>query len=95
MFIATPLAGVATAVRLVPFVYDKQKLRREQKKDVPAILTPLGYLAVLALSPRLLGLIVWRLMRVDGSYRDPSSGPLPEPARRLATTTTGRVAPAR
>jgi len=95
LFIATALAGVATALRLVPFDYDKQKLRREQKKDVPAILTTLGYLAVLALAPGLLGLIVWGLMRVDGSYRDPASGPLPERARRPATTTTGRVAPAR
>ena len=78
-----------------PFVYDKQNLQREQKKDVPAILTTLGYLAVVALALGLLGLIVWGLMRVDRSYRDPSSGPPSERARRPATTTTGRVAPAR
>jgi hypothetical protein len=64
-------------------------------EDVPAILTTLGYLAVLALALGLLGLIVWGLMRVDRSYRDPSSGPPPERTRRPATTTTGRVAPAR
>jgi hypothetical protein len=61
----------------------------------PQLLTALGYLAVLALAPALLGLLVWGLMRVDRGYRDPSSGPPPERARRPATTTTGRVAPAR
>jgi hypothetical protein len=50
---------------------------------------------VVALALGLLGLIVWGLMRVDRSYRDPSSGPPSERARRPATTTTGRVAPAR
>jgi hypothetical protein len=78
-----------------PFVNDKQNLQREQKKNVPAILTTLGYLAVMALALGLLGLIVWGLMRVDRSYRDPASGPPAERARRPATTTTGRVAPAR
>ncbi|MFL5856499.1 MAG: hypothetical protein ACJ77L_07105 [Solirubrobacteraceae bacterium] len=92
VFIATVLARVATAVRLVPFDYDKQNLQREQKRDVPRILTTLGCLAVLALAQALLGLVVWGLMRVDRSYRDPSSGPPPERARRPATTTPGRVA---
>ena len=95
VFIATVLAGVATAVRLVPFGYDKQNLQRERKRDVPRILTTLGWLAVLALAPALLGLIVWGLTRVDRSYRDRSSGPPPERAHRPTTTTTGRVAPAR
>ena len=81
--------------RTRPFVYDEQNLRREQKKDVPGILTTLGYLAVLALALGLLGIILWGLMRVDCSYLDPSSGPRPKRARRPATTTTGRVAPAR
>jgi hypothetical protein len=63
--------------------------------DVPAILTTLGYLAVVALALGLLGLIVWGLIRVDPCYRDPSSEPPAERARRPATTTTGRVAPAR
>jgi hypothetical protein len=61
----------------------------------PQLPTTLGYLAVLALVSALLGLIVWGLMRVARSYRDPSSGPPPERARRPVTTTTGRVAPAR
>jgi hypothetical protein len=78
-----------------PFVYDKQNLQREQKKDIPAILTTLGYLAVLALALGLLGLIVWGLIRVDRSYRDPLGGLPPERARQPAKTTTGRVAPAR
>jgi hypothetical protein len=102
-FIATKFASGAALDQVFiasrqftrPFVYDKQNLQREQKKDIPAILTTLGYLAVLALALGLLGLIVWGLIRVDRSYRDPFSGLPPERARQPAKTTTGRVAPAR
>jgi hypothetical protein len=92
---AIPAKGVPASAHFDrAFVYDKKNLQREQKKDVPSILTTLAYLAVLALALGLIALIVWGLMRVDRAYRDPSSGS-PARARRREKTTTGRIAPAR
>ena len=93
-FDATKPAGCAALCQVVIATRWPGSPRRNCARPPlrPQLLTTLGYLAVLALAPGLLGLIVWGLMRVDGSYRDPASGPLPERARRPATTTPGRVA---
>jgi hypothetical protein len=96
-FTATKPAGGAALGQVVIATRWPSSPRRHCVRPRPRrqLLTTLGYLALLALAPALLGLIVWGPMRVDRSYRDPSSGPPPERARRPATATTGRVAPAR
>jgi hypothetical protein len=46
-----------------PFVYDKQNLQREQKKDVPGFLSTAAYVLVLLIGLGLFGALGWGLAR--------------------------------
>ena len=47
------------------FVADQKVLQRERKQGVPAVLTLIAYLTVLAIALSLIALIAWSLLRVD------------------------------
>jgi hypothetical protein len=54
------------------FVADHKVLQRERKQGVPAVLTLIAYLTVLAIALSLIALIAWSLLRVDrGEGRSP------------------------
>jgi hypothetical protein len=47
------------------FVADHKVLQRERKQGVPAVLTLIAYLTILAIALSLIALIAWSLLRVD------------------------------
>jgi hypothetical protein len=70
---AIPAKGVpAKAGFTRGFVADHEVLQRERKQGVPAALTLIAYLTVLAIALSLIALIAWSLLRVDrGEGRSP------------------------
>jgi hypothetical protein len=66
------------------FVADHEVLQRERKEDVPAVLTLLAYLTVLAIALSLIALISWSLLRVDrGEGRPARAGRTRRPRAEL------------
>jgi hypothetical protein len=91
---AIPVKEVqATNGQTIAFTRDKELLQREQKKDVPGILTTIGYISVFLIWAAMIAVVGWGLARLARSFeggppRRSSSQSAPPPARPRERATT-------